>query len=179
MVLGLAYLAKAAMFPLSFVFLAVSLFCRGKLRRALPGVRLPSLSFSCSVLPFVASISMAKGRLTFGDAGTLTYVRYVNGVPYPHWQGETAGSGTPNILRADLDDPPIYEFGTPIGGTYPSAMTLPTGMKELSPRRRGAAGVVVLTSALFYFDLFLRQQGAVGVAVLILYWMGRAGGSRW
>jgi hypothetical protein len=175
MVLGLAYLAKAAMFPLSFVFLAASLFAARNWRRASAGVAVAFVVFIVLSLPFVASISTAKGRLTFGDAGTLTYVRYVNGVPYPHWQGETPGSGTPqHPSRRIWDDPPIYEFGTPIWGTYPISYDPSYWYEGVQPHVDVAQQLsLLLTSALFYFDLFLRQQGAVVVAVLMLYFLGQ------
>jgi hypothetical protein len=175
MVLGLAYLAKAAMFPLSFVFLAVGLCAAANWRRALPGVAAAFLVFLVFSLPFVGAISAAKGRLTFGDAGTLTYVRYVNGVPYPHWQGETPGSGTPqHPSRRISEDPPIYEFGMPIGGTYPISYDPSYWYEGVEPYVDVAQQLsLILTSALFYFDLFLRQQGALVVAVLMLYYLGQ------
>lgn len=173
-VLGLGYLTKAAMFPLSFVFLAVCLFSTGNLGRVFPRVLAASLVFFLFSAPYICAISIVKGRPTFGDAGMLTYVRYVNGVPYPHWQGEPEGSGTPkHPSRKILDNPPIYEFGTPVGGTYPISYD-PSYWYEgvvahVDIRQQLALG---LTSALFYFDLFLRQQGVLVVSVLIMYWMG-------
>jgi hypothetical protein len=173
-VLGLGYLTKAAMFPLSFVFLAISLFSAGSLRQALPRVLVASLVFALLSAPYIGAISMAKGRLTFGDAGTLTYVRYVNGVPYPHWQGDTEGSGTPvHPSREILDHPPIYEFGAPVGGTYPISYDPSYWYEGVVPYVDLRQQLpLVATSALFYFDLFLRQQGALVVAVAIMYWMG-------
>jgi len=174
MVLGLAYLTKAAMFPLSLIVLAVSLFSMEGSRRAFPRVVVAFLIFLLFSAPFVWAISTAKGSLTFGDAGTLTYVRYVNGVPYPHWQGETVGSGIPeHPSRKILEDPPIYEFGTPIGGTYPIGYDPSYWYEGVEPYVDvGQQMQLLLTSALFYFDLFLRQLGVLVVATLILYWMG-------
>jgi hypothetical protein len=173
MVLGLGYLSKAVMFPLSLVFLAVSLFSAPGSRRALPRVLAALLVFLVFSAPFIWAVSSAKGRLTFGDAGTLTYVRYVNDVPYPHWQGEPAGSGTPeHPSRQILDDPPIYEFGAPIGGTYPIAYD-PSYWYEGVVAHADARQQLrlVLSSTSFYFDLFLRQQGILVAAVLTMYWM--------
>jgi len=174
MVLGLAYLTKAAMFPLSFVFLAVSVFSAKKVRQALPRVLVALLVFLLISAPFICAISTAKGRLTFSDAGTLTYVRYVNGVPYPHWQGDPAsGSTLKHPSRKILDNPPIYEFGTPVGGTYPISYD-PSYWYEGVDTHVDVQQqlVLVLSSALFYFDLFLRQQGVLVGSVLTLYWMG-------
>jgi hypothetical protein len=174
MVLGLAYLTKAAMFPLALVFLTVSLLSVGNVRWAWPRVVVATLVFLLFSGPFVWAISNVKGRFTLGEAGTLTYVRYVNGVPYPHWQGETESSGTPaHPSRKILDDPPIYEFGTPIGGTYPIGYDPSYWYEGVAPTVDLEQQVqLLLTSALFYYDLFWRQLGVLVVAVLILYWMG-------
>jgi 4-amino-4-deoxy-L-arabinose transferase-like glycosyltransferase len=133
--LGVGYLAKAPLFPLSFVYLTVALTLalrsRVPLRRALLAV----LSFVILASPLVLSLSLSKHRLTFGDSGKLNYAWYVDGATYRHWQGEplggpvdvaprwTAGpvsSGVPaHPTRKILDSPPVFEFATPTGGTYP------------------------------------------------------------
>jgi len=120
-VLGFAYLAKAAMFPLAFVFLFVSLFTVGNLRRAVPRVLIALVVFLLVCGPFILAISKAKGRLTLGDAGKLNYAWEVQGAPrWTHWQGEDPFNGTPeHPTRKVLDAPAIYEFGTPVGGSYP------------------------------------------------------------
>lgn len=174
MVLGLGYLTKAVMFPLSIAFLAVSLFSVGKLHRAFRRVAVAFLVFLLFTAPFIAAISAAKGRLTFGDAGTLTYVRYVNGVPYPHWQGEPVGSGTPmHPSRRIMDYPRIYEFGSPVGGTYPIGYDPSYWYEGVEPYVDvGQQLGLILTSALFYFDLFVRQQGLLVAPAFLLCWMG-------
>jgi hypothetical protein len=118
-VLGFGYLAKTVMFPLSFVFLAVGVFSVGDLRRALPRVLIALVLFLFIAGPFIFAISRAKGRFTFGDAGRLNFLWVIDGNFPIHWQGGL-GNGTPkHPTRKILDDPPIYEFGEPVGGTYP------------------------------------------------------------
>jgi len=172
-VLGLAYLTKTVMFPLSIVVLGISLFSVGNVRRAVPRVLVAALVFLLISVPFVAALSMLKGEFTLGDAGTLTYARYLNGVPYPHWQGDPPGNGVPeHPTRRIFEEPPIYEFGEPVGGTYPVAYN-PAYWYE---------GVVVhfdlerqldylSFSTLFYLDLFFRQQAGLLVGMLLLYLM--------
>jgi hypothetical protein len=123
--------------------------------------------------PFIAAISRAKGRVTFGGAGKLTYVRYVNGVPYPHWQGEPLGSGVPeHPSRRIFEAPPSYEFGTPIGGTYPISYDPSYWYEGVVARfNLGQQINCLMSSILFYLDLFVRQQGVLLVGVLILYMM--------
>ncbi|MGH9941197.1 MAG: hypothetical protein ACRD9R_02430 [Pyrinomonadaceae bacterium] len=120
-VLGLGYLAKAAMFPLAFVFLLLSLFAAGGLRRAMPRAALALVCFLLIAGPFVFTLSHAKGRLTFSDSGRLNYLWLINDVPVRHWQGESAAELSPpsHPTRRLLDRPALYEFGMPVGGTYP------------------------------------------------------------
>jgi Dolichyl-phosphate-mannose-protein mannosyltransferase len=119
-VLGFGYLAKSVMFPMALVFLFISLFSNGSWRRTLPRVLVAAALFLLVASPFVFAISKAKGRLTFGDSGRLNYLWAINKVAAPHWQGQEPGSGTPlHPTRKILDSPPTFEFGEPIGGTYP------------------------------------------------------------
>lgn len=174
MVLGLGYLTKAIMLPLSLVFLAISLVSTAEgVRHAFPRVLTGLLAFLALSAPYIAVISVAQGELTLGDAGALTYVRYVNGIPYPHWQGEPPGSGTPvHPSRKILDRPPIYEFGTPVGGTYPISYDPSywyegvVARVDLSQQARA-----LVSSLLFYFDLFFRRQGGLLFGVSLLYLM--------
>jgi hypothetical protein len=120
-ILGFSYLTKAAMFPLAFVFLGSSMFSVGNLRRAIPRVLVALFFFLMIGSPFIVVLSQAKGRVTFGDTAKLNYAWFDNGVSaYAHWQGEPPGSGTPkHPTRKIFDVPAVYEFRTPILGTYP------------------------------------------------------------
>jgi hypothetical protein len=172
-VLGLAYLAKAVMFPLAFVFVAASLLAAGNLRRAAPLALVALAVFLAVGGPFIAALSLAKGCPTFGETGKLTYAWFVDGVAYPHWQGEAVGAGTPaHPTRKILDDPPIYEFGSPVGGTYPVAYDPSYWYEGVTPHFDVRGQIrAVLSNGQYYFDLFFRQQGGAIAALLILYAM--------
>ncbi len=120
-VLALGYLAKAVMFPLAFMFMASTFFTFGNIRRAIPRVLLALMLFSLISAPFVLLISRGKGRFTFGDSGRIGYAEYVNGVTFLiHWQGMPPGSGKPkHPTRKILETPPVYEYASPVMGTYP------------------------------------------------------------
>jgi hypothetical protein len=173
MVLGLSYLAKAVMFLLSFAFLLVSMFSAGSLRRAVPNVLMALTIFLLIGGPFIAALSSAKGRLTFGDSGKLMYAWFVNDIPLFHWQGQVYGDGTPkHPTRKIFDDPPIFEFAMPIGGTYPVSFDPSYWYDGVKPHFDLRQQVrVLLSSARFYFDLFFRTQGGLIVSVVILYLM--------
>jgi hypothetical protein len=170
-VLGFGYLAKAAMFPLALIFLGITLFSVGNLRRGVPLVLVALTFFLLVAAPLIISLSNAKGRLTFGDAGGLNYSWYANGVPYSHWQGGIPDHGNPkHPTRKIFDAPPIYEFGTPIGGTYPVSYDPSYWYEGVVPHFNWRDQIsVLLTTAQFYFDLLFRQQGVLIAGLLILY----------
>jgi hypothetical protein len=115
-VLGAGYLAKAVMFPLAFVFLGSALFSLSSLRRAAPRVLVSALVFVAIASPWLAVLSRAEGRLTFGDTGTLNYQHYIDGdagwFPKPR-------PLLKHPVTSLVTNPPTYEFATPVEGTYP------------------------------------------------------------
>jgi hypothetical protein len=123
--LGLGYLAKAAMFPLAFVFL-FSAFCLSRIASAsFLAATLRTLAavavFAGMALPFILALTAAKGRPTFGDSGRINYAEFVNRATRSvHWQGEPAGTGMPlHPSRKIFSDPDVFEFSTPVQGSYP------------------------------------------------------------
>lgn len=121
MALGVGYLAKAPMFLLAFVFLGCAVWLMPSSKRLVPLVITALFFFALFTAPLVISLSKAKGRLTFGDSGRINYAEFVNGAPkYVYWQGQPPGTGIPeHSTRKVLSVPPLYEFSTPIQGSYP------------------------------------------------------------
>jgi hypothetical protein len=120
-ILGIGYLAKAVMFPLAFAFLVCALFAARPIRRTIPRAALALAVFILVATPLISALSRQKGRVTYGDVGMIAYAEFVNGARrYVHWQGGPLGTGMPvhptRMLRAD---PPVFEFATPILGSYP------------------------------------------------------------
>jgi len=114
-VLGFGYLAKAVMFPLAFVFLAVATFSFGNTRKTERRILISALTFLFIASPLIILLSHAKGRLTFGDSAKVNYEIYVDGI---NWSIPT-NSGLTHPVKKILESPLAYEFGEPIGGTYP------------------------------------------------------------
>jgi hypothetical protein len=114
-VLALAYLAKAAMFPLAFVFLAAAFFSAGRSRKHLVGMAISAAAFLVLAAPLFAAISYQKGRLTFGESGAWNYALYVNQDGY--WP--SGSSDLKHPVRQLTAQPPVYEFAEPVGGTFP------------------------------------------------------------
>jgi hypothetical protein len=72
-----------------------------------------------------------------------------------------------------LDTPRIYEFGDPIGGTYPPWYDPAYWYEGVTLRFDPQQQIrVLLSNALFYFDLVVRQQGVLLAGILILYLIG-------
>jgi hypothetical protein len=169
-VLGLAYLTKAVMFPLGFAFIAIGFFC------VPPGKRLgylliTTLAFLGVSAPWLVALSRAKGRFDFGDSGHLNYSALVSpGGRNLNWQGEPPGSGVPvHTTRQIHTNPPVYEFATPVGGTYPPSFD-PSYWDE---GRRVTIDVraqmrVIREHLLLYAGLLLRDQpGLLAVALAL------------
>jgi hypothetical protein len=116
-------------------------------------------------------MSVASGKLTIGEAGTYTYAKHVNGVPFHHWQGDNQGNGIPvNPTRQIFDAPPIYEFSAPIGGTYPVAYDPSYWHEGLKVNIDFGRQIrAIIANLLFYFELFGYQFGALTFGVLLLY----------
>ncbi len=117
-VLGLSYLTKGVMFPLSLVLLAIAwLAAKQKSRYILVSLAI----FIVIASPYIAALSLQKGHLTFGESGKYNYAVHINRINYHHWQGD---SGTGNLpihpTREIFASPATFEFKGPLPGTYPT-----------------------------------------------------------
>ena len=119
--LGCGYLVKAPMFPLAFLFLGVAFLLVGDFKKAIPRVVLSFGLFALIATPLVVKLSQLAGGLTFGKSGAWNYARFVDGIGVAyHWHGQPPGSGIPlHPTRVLLETPTVYEFGTPVLGTFP------------------------------------------------------------
>ena len=76
-VLGIGYLSKSVLFPLSIVFLITALTLN---YRKWKNIAVSALIFASISMPFVLAISAHKGRLTIGESGRWNYLVFVDGV---------------------------------------------------------------------------------------------------
>ncbi len=172
-ILGIAYLAKAAMLPLAFVFLGTSLFAVRGFRQAVPRVLLALVLFFLLGAPYFVPLSRVKDRWTFGESGRLAYAEYVSGInQFVHWQGGVMGTGIPlHPTRKVLDVPPVYEFASPVGGTYSPWYDQSYWYEGAHARLnlKGQLGVLRL-SADTYFDLFSQQAALITGLLALMIW---------
>lgn len=171
-VLGLGYLAKAAMFPLSFVVLAATLWCARKRPRAIAGLAAAFLLFALVSAPLVITLSRELGHPSFGNAAAINYAEAVNRINSIFWRGEPPGSGAPmHAFRQVNADPPVYEFATPVVGTYPLWEGHGYWCEGIEPQFRLRQQVSATHIALrAYFDIVFNQLGplCLGFAILLL-----------
>jgi hypothetical protein len=115
LILGIAYLARAAALPI-IVLAVMSLFILYRnVRRSIPHVLL-TVAVICLVTgPYIALLSLANGRISIGGTGTMIYAWHINQKPWQNWQGP----GAVHPTRLIYGPPNVYEFGRPVPGTYP------------------------------------------------------------
>jgi hypothetical protein len=183
---GLAYLAKSIMFPLGFGFMAILLFSGRLSKRRVFGVLLSFGLFILVCAPFIFALTKAKGRLTFGDTGKLAYAALVSPrSPQRNWQGEPAGSGIPlHPTRKLLDNPPVFEFGEPIRGTYPLWDDSSYWNEGVRPRFVLSSQLRVLMDSGFAYGKLLLGESGLLAGILIFLFLGgkptrRAIASNW
>lgn len=185
LLLGVGYLAKAALFPLSFVFLASAFLLSGVTKefysKALARSALALVVFLAFASPLVIPLSKEKHRATFGDAGRLNYARYVGGAPILHWQGGPAGTGIPaHPTRRVFTDPPIYEFAQPIAGSYPPWYDPSYWYQGIRPHFSCKGQLWVLfRSANLYLKLLSRSGALYVVFLVLIVQVGREGKWDW
>jgi hypothetical protein len=168
-ILGFGYLAKAVMFPLGFVFLMTVLLAGGLGRTSLRNTVLAGLAFLAIASPFMAALSHAKGRVTFGESGKITYEIFIDKtdifVP--------TESAVMHPVRNIFDVPRAHEFASPISGTYPLWYDPTYWHEGIKPGFQLAGELKVLKYAfLAYFmligSIFLQLNVSVAVLMFLL-----------
>ena len=156
-VLGLGYLAKAVMFPVSFAFLFCCFFAAGNVRRTFLRAVIAVGVFLLIASPWLFTLSKAKARFTFGDVGPLSYVRYV------------AATGKPiHPIRLGSGNPQVEEFATPVAGTYPPWYDSTYWNEGLRPHFEVRAQLRALRINLGQYFLMLSAQKGIAVGLFVL-----------
>lgn len=175
-VLGLGFLAKAVMFPLAFIFMAVSVVAVGGFRRTAPKVVICFFVFLLVSSPFVLALSKSKGRFTYSDTGAIAYAEYVNGISlFINWQGGPEGSGTPvHPTRKVFDAPKVYEYGGPIDGCYPPWSDPSYWYDGAKPHFQFKNQLAAIRLGFDqYFDIITRLSAVLAGFLVLLCWGGR------
>ena len=168
-VLGLGYLTKSFYFPLSFVYFTSAGLAAGVSGRNLAKVLLAVLTFGLVAGPFMYEISKDKHRITFGDAGKITYADSVNPINQPHlWQGDSQSGVPKHSTRKILSDPNVFEFATAAGESHRPQYDLSYWMEGVRPHFniRGQLRILRQSVGTFFVIFLVQLEFAAGFAVL-------------
>ncbi len=95
-VLGVGYLAKAIMFPLGVVMIGMTLLMRGTVSQRLTRAAIAGGAMLLVAAPYVAAVSARAGHPTFGDAGKVVHLTFVDRATPPGiWAQLNDASGQP------------------------------------------------------------------------------------
>ncbi len=178
--LALAYFTKTFYFPITFVFLLAAWMATGNLRKTAKQAALALAIFLAVAGPWIFVLSRSRHRFTFGDAGKLNFAMMFDEIPQPFfWQGEDETGAPKHPVRQLLARPRVFEFSTPIGGTYPPALDLPYWMEGVRPhfRLRGLLRVLRQSAGTFFQIYQVQLEYGVGVVALIILLLGKSGWS--
>ena len=162
-VLGLGYLAKAAMFPLAFVFLLVAILAarRPVSLRAAALLAFAVLTFALIAGAYIYMLSRSERRFTVGDSAKIAYAMEVN------------GTGAPAHPRQKIfDRPAIYIYADHLVGTNPGWYDPAYWRAGIEPKFNLARQADVLHRSLDIYFFVFAQLGAVFGGFLALLFMG-------
>lgn len=134
--LGLGYYAKAILFPIGLLFMAVAVCAAGNLRKALLPALAMALTFFCIAAPLAAALSGLRRHLTVGESGHLNYAWRVSGQPsafYLSPPGFPQLKDPPNLIHPEIalygdqmpverilhHSPDVLQFSPLMDSTYP------------------------------------------------------------
>ena len=194
--LGFGYLAKAAMLPLSLVYLAAA---AATARRRWTQLAFAVLGLALVAGPWIAALSVVKGRPTTGDVGRLSYIWFVgHSRDYPHlwpkhWPRPDALGSAGTARYEDLrlhDTPAVYDLSAHGGfdATYPpwhdpsryyeGVSAAPT-LRDQLRRLRISAGVVFEILTVNYRRPEWVNPEVPVLAIILACWLAAAPGRRW
>ena len=117
-VLASGYWVKAALLPIGLLWMGVATL-RSEAGRRLRFAAVAGWAFVAVAGPLVLLTSLHAHAFSTGSTGALNYAWCVNGAHrYTHWQGDAAHVAL-HATQTVLDEPAMYVFRNPIGGTYP------------------------------------------------------------
>lgn len=116
--LGLGYLAKAILFPMAFVFMAVAWFVIGERRKALLPLAMTLLVFSAIAAPLVTLISRKAGRASFSESGALNITWQFNREEMLPFYLDSPPSNLKHPMELLNKRPNVFSLAGPTDSTY-------------------------------------------------------------
>lgn len=184
LLLAVAYLIKAPLFPVSIAMLATQcVIYRGFYKKAFLALGVLLLAMA----PFVIGLSRREGHFTAGESGSLNYLWWVDGLtpicgwPQGCWLPPWASNSTEKYgLRQHQPVVLSQQTGT-WAFAYPRAVTYPPWYDPaywyigLKPQIEIRHHLVVIWNALLDFLRLLPQFAGLIAAITVLLVWGRSG----
>ncbi len=163
--LGLTYLTKFVVLPICLAILVIAwLVAKQKARY----VVISAIAFVAIAAPFIAALSVQKGRFTYGEAVTYDYVVSVNRIPGYHWQGDSK-MPLAHPTREIFTSPATFEFRESFKGTYPPEYDISYWYEGVKPQVHFRQQMQALvTNLLFEYKTVFYAFNGVFFATLFL-----------
>ena len=180
-ILGLGYYAKAPIFPMGILLLAlIFIWPPPSLNRR--RLFLPAAVFLLVSTPLIVLMSAKVGRFSLGEAGRVNYLWHVNGLKPVGWTGDANPAfGAPlHPPRKLQHSPVVLEFASPVKGTYPlwyDPAYWYAGAKPILSLRHQISALIL--AAQVYWWSAQMQVILIGVALALLSLAGLPAVFRW
>jgi hypothetical protein len=167
LILGLTYLTKFFLLPLCLLILVIAWLAAKQKARY---VVISGIAFLALAAPFIAALSVEKGRFTYGEAATYDYAVSVNRIPHYHWQGD-ATMPLAHPTREISVAPATFEFKEPFKGTYPPEYDISYWYEGVKPRIHFRQQMQALANNLFleYKTVFYALNGVLFTALFLMF----------
>jgi hypothetical protein len=170
--LGLGYFAKAVLFPMAFVFMAVAFLVVGVGRKAILPLAMTLLVFSAISAPLFIAMSREVGRPSFSESGNLNYAWHVNGKNTQPFHFSSPPSYLEHPMNIFHRRPDVFGFRNSMASTYSpyfDAQYWNAGLKRefsLSEQLRAIRGSLAVFCAFPLVSMWLVIGG-----LLVLFFM--------
>jgi hypothetical protein len=173
LVLGLGYLAKTVMFLMAFPFIAVCVATQEGRSAKSRAATISLGAFLAVAAPFVFVLSVAKGRLTFGESGKINYVMNVGTTQFftPHEKDAK------HPVRQLAALPDAYEYSHPVAGTYPlwyDPAYWHEGIKPHFDLWRQIRTILLAIAECAWISFNVRMGISISVVICFLYLVGES-----
>jgi hypothetical protein len=174
--ISLAYFTKAAALTLALTALPLLPFTGPNRKKSVRGGLLYAAIVLVLISPYIARLSEAKGRFTFGESGSLNYAWIVDGADVSgnrwHLQNDSPSGHARLALvhpaRRLMKSPDVYEFAAPIQGTYPAFDDPSYWNDGLKPVLYLKGEVWHIAMNLYHTLSWLARRGEFVVALILL-----------
>jgi hypothetical protein len=181
--LGLAYLTKSFAFLFTFLCILALASFRYFWQRHPPAkiavaALLAFVCFSIVAGPYIAALSMQKGRFDFGDSGNLNYVWFVSGTEKMHLQQDEPqlfGSADVHLKHSEkqlMKDPPIFSYKELPYGTYPDWFDTSFFNERIKAHMNPRLQIIVLGQCIVRILRYMSNHPEAWVLLILLFFAG-------